>query len=100
MICKQKIGKVLNFESLNFIRTQILLPCNKELKSRACNTRYAADGDVVDDTFTSIDDGDGSSKVQNSLKVSADVEDFLFPILTADCLEIWNNRVTCYRWTC
>ena len=24
---------------------------------------------MVDDTFTSIDDGDGSSKVQNSLKV-------------------------------
>ena len=43
---------------------------------------------MVDDTFTSIDDGDGSSKVQNSLKVSGDVKDFLFPILTADCLEI------------
>ena len=69
-------------------------------ESRACNTRYAADGDVVDDTFTSIDDGDGSSKVQNSLKVSGHVKDFLFPILTADYLEIWNNRVTCYRWTC
>ena len=43
---------------------------------------------MVDDTFTSIDDGDGSSKVQNSLKVSGDVKDFLFPILTADYLEI------------
>lgn len=32
---------------------------------------------MVDDTFTSIKDGDGKSRVQNILKVSGDFEGFL-----------------------